>query len=364
MNPTKALLRIAPLASVLGALILSASPVAAADTTYAGWMVSRNTSAFLEYVTPAADRWNSKGTSTQDDVVRVGTGRYEVTFAGFATADHGAAAVTAIGGTDWCTVPNWTFAGPETTIDINCFAPSGPNVVMADSAFSVNFLDRLTSGGPAIGYAWIDTTVDQDLPDWRTFNAATGTAKPIHVDRTSKGHWTVTFAGLAHASGNVQVTAIQDSIVGTCAISKWAVVGADDQVNVVCHDHSGAVADMGYDLFFVDKVSLRGAVAGAGAYFLASQPSAATYKPGAATRWSSSGKVPVVNRMSVGRYQVTLTGIAGKGGSVQVTAVTGTANRCNVASIPTSGTVQLVSVRCSHVDGTPADTPFSFLFTR
>jgi hypothetical protein len=360
MDSTKSTLRIAPLVSVLGALLLGVSPAAAADSTYAGWMVSRSTNAIsgLPSVPALADRWNSQGTSTQDTVVRVGTGHYEVTFAGFATHDHGAAAVTAIGGSNWCTVPNWTFAGNETSIDIHCFASTG---LAADSAFSTNFLDRLTSAGPAIGYAWIDTTVDQDLPDWRTYNSA---GKAIHVDHTSKGHWTVTFAGLAHASGNVQVTAIQDSMIGTCVTSKWAVVGADEKINVVCRDPLGAVADVGYDLFFVDKVSLRGAHSGAGAYFLASQPSAATYVPGAARRWSSSGQGPVVKRLSVGRYQVTLTGIAGKGGSVQVTAVTSTSNRCNIASLPTTGTVQRATVACSDLNGSPADTPFSFVFTR
>jgi hypothetical protein len=48
-------LRIALLATVLGALILSVSPVTAADSTYAGWMVSRDTSAFFGYVPALAD---------------------------------------------------------------------------------------------------------------------------------------------------------------------------------------------------------------------------------------------------------------------------------------------------------------------
>src|SRR5690348_14553059 len=150
MNATRSTLRFAPLASALGALILSVTPGLADDPTYAGWMVSRNTS-FSGWSIPAAvDRWNSKGTSPNDNVYHVGTGQYQVTFSGFGAHDDGAAAVTAFGGSHWCTVPNWTFAGLETTIDINCFAPSGSNVVMADSAFSVNFLDRLTAGGPAI----------------------------------------------------------------------------------------------------------------------------------------------------------------------------------------------------------------------
>ena len=73
---------------------------------------------------------------------------------------------------------------------------------MADSAFSVNYLDRLTSGGPAIGYAWNSPSdTDHDL-SYRAYNS---TGNAIHADRTSKGHWTVTFVGLAHASGNVQV---------------------------------------------------------------------------------------------------------------------------------------------------------------
>jgi hypothetical protein len=358
MNATKSLLRIAPLASVLGALLLGASPVAAADSNYhATWMVSRDSTQFFIDTPAPADRWNSTGSSASDDVQRLGIGHYRASFAGYLTLD-GASAVTAIGGSNWCTVPGWTFASRE-DIEISCYASNGQ---MVDSAFSVNFLYRSgPSGGPALGYARNYTpAADHDVSD-RAYNSS---GKAIHAVRTSKGHTTVTFVGLARASGNVQVTRFQDATAGTCTTSKWAVVGADEQINVVCRDSLGAFADLQYDVFFLDKVSLRGAASGAGAYFVASLPSAAAYQPGAARRWSSSGQSPWVNRLSVGRYQVTLTGIAGKGGSVQVTAATGTSNRCNIASIPTSGTVQRVTVRCSKLNGSPADTPFSFLFTR
>jgi len=69
MDATKSVSKIVLMASVLGALLVSAYPaVAAGDTTYAGWMVSRDTSAFLWSLPPVVDRWNSKGTSTSDDV--------------------------------------------------------------------------------------------------------------------------------------------------------------------------------------------------------------------------------------------------------------------------------------------------------
>ena len=149
MDAMKSVLRIGLLATLLGSLILGVSPVAAADSTYAGWMVSRDTSAFFIDSPALADRWNSKGTSTRDDVQRLGTGHYLASFAGYGTTG-GAPAVTAIGGSNWCTIPNWTFAGDRTSIEISCYASNGQP---ADSAFSVNYLDRLTSGGPAIGYA-------------------------------------------------------------------------------------------------------------------------------------------------------------------------------------------------------------------
>jgi hypothetical protein len=357
MNARKSLLSVALLASALGALTVAMPAAAVGDTTYAGWMVSRNTSAFSWYVTSPADRWNSKGTSTSDYVERLGKGSYRVNFAGYLTTG-GVPMVTAIGATNWCAVPNVTFAF-ATSIDVSCATSNGQP---ADSAFSVNFLDRLTSGGPAIGYA-LNSAPDAsgDLTGEKTYNATGGA---VHTARTSKGHTTVTFFGLAHASGNVQVSTEPSVSTGTCTVSKLAVVGANEQISVICRDPLGAFADLWYHVVFVDKVSLRGAAGGAGAYFLASQPSAPSSVPPAASRWSSSGKSPVVNRLSTGRYQVTLTGIAGKGGSVQVTPVTATSNRCNIGSIPTTGTVQVVTVRCTHLNGTPADTPFSFLFTR
>jgi len=215
-----------------------------------------------------------------------------------------------------------------------------------------------------MGYVWVDQpSASYDPMGSYTYNSIGGDGS-IHMERTSKGLTRITFGALGGNGGNVQVTGYGEN-PGSCNATRWFAFSSDEEIHVACRDESGALVDAHYGITFTRGTALRGTKTGAGAYFVADKPAATSaYQPDAQFRFSTSGHSPVVHRLSKGTYQVVLTGIAGGGGSAQVTGMSDGAVRCNLGSINPRKSPQQAVVRCADFHGSPTDSKFSFMFTR
>ena len=209
-----------------------------------GFVHADDPTAAAAYTPPIARNQNS--TYTPNTVARTGTGVYEVTFANLASygAQSGSAAATAVGTAgEHCTVSSWTPNGtPDMTVTVRCFDAAG---APADSVFDASYIRPTTSSAP-FAYLWAqDPAAASYTPStYHQFNS-TGAANTIV--RHSTGDYTVTLPGLAAAGGTVKVTAFS-ATPSFCKASEWGAAGADEQVDVLCFDSTGAPADTKFAL--------------------------------------------------------------------------------------------------------------------
>ena len=124
-----------------------------------------------------------------------------------------------------------------------------------------------------------------------------------------------------------------------------------------CFAFDGSRLDTRFYLSFTDGATLNGA-GGPGAYLFANKPTAASYHPTAAFRYSShAGATPRVSRTGVGRYSVKLPGMT-VGGVAEVTAFGAGKSRCQLTDIRTDALPQVIGVRCTSMTGAPKDSRF------
>lgn len=98
-------------------------------------------------------------------------------------------------------------------------------------------------------------------------------------------------------------------------------------------------------------------------YVWADQPTAASYVPSTFYQRNSSGATNTITRNGQGYYTVRFPNIGLVGGTVNVTAYGSTSHMCKVGSWGSSGSDQLVNVRCFTNTGVLADTLFTASFT-
>lgn len=171
-------------------------------------------------------------------ITRSSTGRYRVSFPGLTGAIGGNALVTAYGtGGERCTVASW---GVD-RVDVQCTDAAGNP---ADTYFSA-LLTRPTAASVDRAWAWADraTTASYTPSATYSFNGAGGA---VEATRQGAGRYTLSFAGLATAGGNVQATAYASS--AHCAIGGWTTSGGALTVPVHCFDPAGAPADSRFAL--------------------------------------------------------------------------------------------------------------------
>jgi hypothetical protein len=179
------------------------------------------------------------------------------------------------------------------------------------------------------------------------------------------GRFTVRLPGLANPfPDNVQVSSF--GARASCGPTTWSNTASGGvDVHVDCRDQTGGLADVAFNLVYVNQVGLRGDSTGKAAFFLADNASAASYVPATAYNWVSTGSQHAsVKRLGKGLYEAKLNGISAGGGSVQVSPFGGGTARCQVGSIPVNTNPQTVQIRCFDVQGRPRDAKYTFLFTR
>lgn len=326
-----------------------------AAVSWWGYAVARHPTT-TDYNPAAVDRGNSSLGTVH--VHRSGTGAYTVAFVGLA-ANGGTVHVTALGGVlRYCDVQDWGPSGGDELVDIQCYSGAG---APANAMFSVNFLS--SGGNPGkLAYLWADqpSATNYSPAALYQFNSTGGT-NTIH--RSGVGTYTAVLPGLGSFKGDVQVTAYGNT-GATCRVVSWGSASAAQQVRVQCRGPNGTLSDQSFDLTFTQNLGLRGFASGKAAYLWASKPATTSYTPVAAYRFSTSGFPSHVTRTGTGRYTVSLKGIAGHGGSAQVTAYGSGKIRCELASIATSGATQTIGVRCYSSGGGTADSKFTLSYAR
>jgi hypothetical protein len=321
--------------------------------------------------TPDLDR-NQNSTATPNTVVRAGTGVYEVTFANLASygARSGSAAASAVGTAgEQCTVSSWNSnATPDMTVVVRCFDAAG---APADTVFDASYIRPTTSSTP-FAYLWAeDPAAASYTPSTNHQFNSTGATNTIV--RHSTGDYTVTLPGLAASGGTVKVTAFSGS-ANSCKASGWDADGADEQVDVLCFDATGAPADVKFTLQFANEESIVANGASSG-YVWANDAAAPSYTPNSAYQYNSTGATNTITRTATGRYTVTLPGLgsslyATNEGIVHVTSHHTTSKRCELAGYrsaftpPPSPIALYVDVACHTAAGTPSDSKFVVQFTR
>lgn len=105
------------------------------------------------------------------------------------------------------------------------------------------------------------------------------------------------------------------------------------------------------------------------AYLWANDPTAESYTPDERYQYNSTGEVNTITRTDVGLYTVTMPGMSGGNGNVQITATSGSTDaapfeighHCFIGGKATGSSFQ---VKCLGTGGTPVDTGFMMLYVK
>jgi hypothetical protein len=247
---------------------------------------------------------------------------------------------------------------------------------LVNSQFSAMFVAIADSPAGRIAYLFAnDPTAASYTPSGANHNVS---GVPNTVTKLGTGRWEVDLPNMGTAGGTVQLTA--DTVAAACRAVSWTqVVSAtstgmrpdgnlpgNEAVDVTCRDFNGNPVDAYWWMVFADGVSLQGDMmygTPTGAYLWANQPTAASYHPSAAYRYTSAGPnhVPTISRKGTGSYLVTLPGMP-KGGAAFITPTGNGKSACALSSIRTNAAPQQLGVHCWRPDGTPVDSPFTLAF--
>lgn len=302
---------------------------ASAVTRYADGYVWAHSPTSPSYNAGGSYAFNAGGGAIT--ITRQSAGTYTVRFAGLSSALGSKSTVHVTG----YAAAN-TYCKPAAqkllndVIHIKCFdAASGRP---SDAYYTVYITKRY--GDLAFAYANKPTGTNYAPPASASHNPGGA----IRVFRNGVGIYTVRFSGLGSRlsanGGHAQAVAIGTG-AQHCNISSWGA-STDLDVGVLCYSRAGALKDVKFNLFF--------ATPNPGvAYAWASNPTTASYSANTFYRSNPSGGNVQINRLGVGRYTVTFSGLTLlDGGDVQVTAYGGGNRVCKVENwgAPTA------SVRC------------------
>ncbi|RLK59015.1 RNA polymerase sigma factor [Actinokineospora cianjurensis] len=258
-------------------------------------------------------------------------------------------------------------AGPAVTSGPS--ASSGSAVAGTSAPGAVPAVSSTTTSGPSVvvpeparwGYvlvnqqstAYPDPRVEQQVTTestwgtWRTAADPSVSRREPTVVHDGPGRYRVRLPGLAseHGVAHVSVnfmTVYAGANARSCGVVDSYPQGADQFVTVACHNALGAAKDAPFGVLFV--------VPGTGG-----APMVTVRHDGQSTVevGDSTGGRPVVARVGVGRYRVSLDGTAFNGhGYAQVTAYGGAQAQCQNEDVAAGE----LSVACWTTGGLPVDT--------
>jgi hypothetical protein len=359
-----------------GLAAVSVGPVAAAapagtDPSKAAWVTIRK---------PKTGTWtptalNQGNTSGQPNTVqRIEAGHYWVTFPGVGhypcgiTGDErgclGAFDLTALSTKQRiCTLGSFSFGADsaggqdDAEMEVLCHDRHGEP---ADSGFTLSLLAAREYIG-RVAYLFGNLVTGGGITS-RPYNHAESRGSYNTSLHVGPGRYQVWLDGAeADQGGNVQVA----SFDGWCRVTARRPENMTSSwVDIACRNLAGKLANGLFMLRFTEDVGIEAQFGdGPAAYLWADQRSTASYVPAATFRHSSAGKAPRVTRSAVGTYAVRLPGMP-VGGVAHVTGYGTGAARCQLTSIRSAATPQIVGVRCFRPDGTPVDSQFGLTYAR
>ena len=301
-----------------------------------------------------------------------GSGQYTVTF-GWVGSPGGIVNLNVFGTKNRvCNVLSWGSVFTAITyydepVYIRCFRDDG---TPARSKFTIAYLStNITSG--KLAYVWAGDWTQSDYTPDTTWNF-NSSGSPNTVHRSGRGRYTVTLPGMANTKGNVQLgdyarydpnppTADVERTPTECTADGTQDNGADLWVYVRCRGLDGPFIDTQFNLTFTNKVGLEGLGGSRVAYLFAGRFTNNPYTPG--FKYLDPSGVPTVYHDGLGRYHVTIPNMR-KGGAAFVTAFGQGRRRCNITSIGTNSTFQVIGVRCRDFDSQPVDNLFYLSYVR
>ncbi|MFC4532391.1 hypothetical protein [Sphaerisporangium dianthi] len=167
--------------------------------------------------------------------------------------DRGVVHVTAIAQTAvWCQVEKYGAVGTDEIVAVRCYAYGGRPVF---TPFAITFASSSGALPPpeALGYLYWDGSGIA-----ASYNSALNTNTV--VPSVSPGVWTVMLNGLgpAHASGNIQVTAVDSSVPAHCKVSGWSPSTSGQKLQVRCFDAADAPLKTGWTLTYHNERAVIG----------------------------------------------------------------------------------------------------------
>ncbi|MFJ7154130.1 hypothetical protein ACIQUQ_04255 [Streptomyces sp. NPDC101118] len=350
----RALALTATLALAGGTAAVTATPAHAVGSLGRAYVWANSPSHALNtpYAPSAAYSRNSTGAA--NSVVRTGTGLYTVRLANLGRTG-GTVHVTAYGATsNTCAVRDWNPVGNRLDVRVSCFTRTGLRV---NTPFTASFVNTSGLGGSRFGYVWANNPTSAAYTPSTAYQFNSSGALNA-ITRSGTGRYTVRLRSIGAAAGHVQVTAYGDTSA-RCKVGNWFVSGADQLVNVRCHDRLGNLRDQRFTLTYARATGIQRATPAA--YAWANLPGSAAYNPSAAYSYNSSGVVNRIRRVSQGIYRFYPPNQQLSNGNVQVTAYGGDSKYCKVERWnPTDG----VQVRCYTVSGSLTDTYYDVSFQR
>ncbi|MCH7975235.1 MAG: T9SS type A sorting domain-containing protein [Bacteroidetes bacterium] len=296
--------------------------------------------------------YNSSGGAVEIDRSSVGT--YAVTFFGLGpVAGGGNVQVTARidGGPARCNIASWESTGPDLLISIRCYDPAG---ALVDTPYDVLFTS--TAGGiSGFAYAWANDAGSASYTPNADFSY-NGGGGAITATRSGVGVYTMTFVGIAGASGGHYQVSAYGNGSAFCSHDGWDA----ETVFIECFNAAGSPANVRYTVLYVETTDV---VDGLG-YAWANEPASASYSPNAFYAYNSKGGGITATRSSAGDYRMTfsdLVGTAGAGGHVQVSSDSGSAVYCSTVGWGSDSPDFVVDVFCFDETGALVDSWYNIL---
>lgn len=228
----------------------------------------------------------------------------------------------------WCQVQKWAPVGPDELAVVQCYKYGGGPVFVP---FSIVFAE--SSGALSTVSSAFGTVVWNGSGIASQYNSvgAVNTVTPMGT-----GAWLVNLPGLGTASlaGNVQVTAVDPIKPARCKVGKWGSTPNLQQVVVLCHDVADNPYNTGWTLTYHRARAVTGGLLPPKyfAYTFDNNPAnPGPYAPApAGVNFNHAGAVNTVQTAGPGMRLVIFPDVGIKQTNVQVTAVGGGPEYCNL----------------------------------
>lgn len=204
-------------------------------------------------------RYNPKG---ENRVIRVGTGRYELTFSGIdedpyaSSGQYGNVIATAYGREPRrIKISGWSHAGDQVKVTVQLYNASG---LLADGQFIASYISDFSLGqcnssdcGDYGAYVWADNPTAASYTPSLSYQVTNSSATRITIQRLGTGFYKVTLPNIKSTNSTMAIATAYGSTGNYVAIEKWIgnTSGGTD-VFVKCFTQTGTEVNGQFTLFY------------------------------------------------------------------------------------------------------------------